>query len=118
MNVELNRYRVRPGKSAQVDEWMRVLNDRKAECLATLDRERMFVEVIFRERAGGDDFLYWFTLQGEDGSPVETSPHDIDRTHLDFWAECIDSDYRPQDCSPQLVLMQAGIAKAMGWEEG
>jgi len=116
MRVELNRFRIKRGKSDRVDEWMKTLNDRRNECLATLERERMYVEVIFRERTSEDEFLYWFSIQGEDAEPIQTSAHDIDRTHLEFWAECIDSEYGPRECDPQLVLLQQSVAKAIGWE--
>lgn len=118
MRVELKRFRIKRGKSDRVDEWMKTLNDRRNECLATLERERMYVEVIFRERTSEDEFLYWFSIQGEDAEPIQTSAHAIDRTHLEFWAECIDSEYGPRECDPQLVLLQKGVAQAIGWEGG
>lgn len=97
MKVELERYRVLPGKSERVDEWMRMLNRRLDECLATFDRERMYIEAIFRERVGDDDYLYWFSMRGEGGESVETSDHNLDREHLNFWRECIDPDYGGTD---------------------
>jgi hypothetical protein len=118
MRVGLTRFRVKPGRSDRVDEWMKTLNDRRAECLATLERELMYVEVVFRERTSEGDFLYWFSIQGEESARVETSPHDIDREHLDFWAECIDGDYGPCDCDPQLVLLQKEVADTIGWKDG
>jgi hypothetical protein len=55
MRVELTRYRVKPGKSARVDEWLQTLTDRREECLITLEREKMKVEAIFREQIGDND---------------------------------------------------------------
>ena len=46
--VELSRGKASPGASAEADRWMAMLNDRLAECVATLDRERMAIEIIFR----------------------------------------------------------------------
>ena len=46
--VELSRCKVLPGASAEADRWMAMLNDRLDECVATLDRERMAIEIIFR----------------------------------------------------------------------
>ena len=118
MKVELTRFRVRPGKSERVDEWMRTLNERRAECLATFEREQMYVEAIFREKTAEADFLYWFSIQGVQGEGVETSPHAIDRVHRDFWAECVDSDHGPDfDFDPQLVLMREGIASDIDGED-
>ena len=58
MLVELTRVRVKPGKSARVDEWLAMLNARMDEVKETLIREEMHVEVIFREISGDDEFLY------------------------------------------------------------
>jgi Family of unknown function (DUF6176) len=46
--VGLSRCKVLPGASAEADRWMAMLNDRLEECVATLDRERMAIEIIFR----------------------------------------------------------------------
>ena len=43
--LELSRGTVLPGGSAEADRWMAMLNDRLDECVATLDRERMAVEI-------------------------------------------------------------------------
>jgi len=110
VQIELTRFRVKPDKTAQVDAWMTTLNQRIADVRATLDREEMLVEVIFRETIDGHEYLSWFSIQGENGQPVETSPHDLDRVHLEFWRDCIDRDFSPQDATPQVVMMPLAIA--------
>ena len=81
MKVELTRIRIKDGMSPRVDEWFSTLNARKAECVETLEREKMFVETIFREKIGDEEFLYWFSIQGENGESIETSPFPIDTIH-------------------------------------
>lgn len=115
MRVELSRYKVKPGKSDRVDAWLRILNERMPETLATLDREAMKFEVIFREIIDDADFLTWVSVQGEHGAAVETSPHEIDRIHLDFWRECIDDTYGRHDAQPQVVMIPSTVAAAMAW---
>jgi hypothetical protein len=116
MKVQLTRYRIRPDKLERADEWIRVMNERIKECVETLEREKMFVEVVFRERYQGQDYLYWFTIQHESGAPLETSPHEIDKIHRAFGRECIDLTYGAVDPMPQLVLVPPEIAAAMNWE--
>jgi hypothetical protein len=70
MKVELSRFHVKPGKSARVDEWMAMLNGSTHEVVQTLERERMKLEVIFREIINGEEYLYWFSVQGEAGEPI------------------------------------------------
>jgi len=117
MRVELSRFKVKPGKSARVDEWLHMINERMDEAVATLDREEMKLEVIFRELIGGNEYLYWFTVQGESGAPVQTSPHDVDRAHIAFHEECIDHDYGMRDAQPQAIIVPSAVAKAMDWND-
>ena len=44
MIVELTRFRVKPGMSHKVDEWLKFLNDNMEGVLLTLEREKMYVE--------------------------------------------------------------------------
>ena len=88
MRVDMSRFRVVPGKAERVDAWLQMINDRMPETLATLEREAMKFEAIFRERIGADDYLTWVSVQDEKGADVGTSPHEVDRLHLAFWSEC------------------------------
>lgn len=115
VRVELSRFKVKAGKTERVDAWLQMLNERLPETLATLEREAMKFEVIFRERIGSDDYLTWVSVQGEEGAAVDTSPHEVDRLHLDFWRECIDDAYGRHDAQPQVILVPPVVAAAMDW---
>lgn|SRR5262245_51334258 len=115
MKVELSRFRIKKNKSARVDEWLKTLNDNMCELLQTLDREQMRFEVIFREMIDGEEYLYWFSVQDESGEPVETSPFEIDRQHLEFHDECIDTSYGMRDAQPQVIMVPKRVAEAMEW---
>lgn len=78
--LELSRGTVLPGASAEADRWMAMLDDRLDECVATLDRERMAVEIVFRLRENGRDHLYWVSIRGAGGSGLDLS-NPIDRDH-------------------------------------
>lgn len=62
--------------------WMEMRNERLDECVATLDQERMAIEIIFRLREGAVDHVYWVTGQGESGPSVLNSDHALDIHHL------------------------------------
>jgi len=79
--VELSRAKVLPGAGAEADRWMTMLDDRVDECVATLDRERMAVEIVFRLKEAGEDYLFWVTIRGEGGAELESSEHQIDLDH-------------------------------------
>ena len=57
MKVELTRFKVKAGKSQRVEEWMKLLNNNMPAVLLTLEDEKMYVEAIFRETVGTDEFL-------------------------------------------------------------
>src|SRR6266480_2770585 len=79
--VQLSRGKVLRGASEEADRWMQMLNDRLDECVATLDRERMAIEIVFRFREGDEDYLYWVTVQGSSGAGLN-SDIAIDRDHI------------------------------------
>ena len=111
--LELSRGSVLPGASAEADRWMAMLNDRVDECVATLDRERMAVEIVFRLREDGRDFLYWVAIKGEGGAGLDLAdPIDADheaqarRTKEPGWVEA----------EPQLLLLPDPVRRAvLGW---
>jgi hypothetical protein len=117
MKVELSRFRIKKDKSARVDEWLGMLNRRMDETLQTLEREQMKLEVIFREVIDGEEYLYWFSVQGEAGEDVGTSPFEVDRLHIAFHEECIDHEYGRRDAQPQVILAPREVAAAMDWED-
>ena len=116
MKVELSRFRVKPGKSHRVDDWLAMLNSRMSEVLQTLDREQMKLEIIFREIIDETEYLYWFSVQGEEGASLETSPFEVDAKHIEFWNECIDDEYGRHDSQAQVVMVPAIVAQAMNWK--
>ncbi|WP_062107333.1 DUF6176 family protein [Bacillus niameyensis] len=113
MNVELTRFKVKEGKSKRVDEWLAFLKENMNDVLVTLDGEKMFVETIFREHLNGDEYLYWYSIQGEGGQNVETSEHWIDKKHLEFWNECIDETVRPVDLKTEVVMISEKVRISM-----
>ena len=116
MKVELSRFRVKPGKSERVDQWLAMLNNSMDEVVQTLEREEMKLEVIFREIIDGEEYLYWFSVQGEHGQYSDTSPFDVDKMHIEFHDECVDHEYGCRDAQPQVVMVPEAIAQAMVWK--
>lgn len=113
MNVELTRFKVKAGKTEKVDEWLAFLNENMKDVLVTLEGEKMYVETIFREILNGHEYLYWYSVQGEGGQDVEESEHWIDKKHLAYWDECIDSSERPVDLETEVVMIPDVVRNAM-----
>ncbi|AQQ53283.1 DUF6176 family protein [Planococcus lenghuensis] len=113
MNVELTRFKVKQGKTAQVDEWMEFLRENMDAVLTTLEGEKMYVETIFREELNGSEYLYWYSVQGEAGQEVENSEHWIDKRHLAYWHDCIDKTFAPVDLRTEAVMIPDKIRSQM-----
>ena len=113
MNIELSRFRVRKGKSEVVDKWMNFLNENMEEVLLTLDGERMYVETIFREKCDNEEYLYWYSIQGENGIRVEESDSWIDKKHLEYWKQCIDPSFGSKDLITEVVMIPKKIQAMM-----
>jgi hypothetical protein len=108
--VELSRAKVLPGASAEADRWMKMLNDRLDECVATLDRERMAIEIVFRLREDDQDYLYWVQVRRAGGAGLDMSlPIDRDhdaqarRTKEPGWVEA----------EPQVLMLPDPVRKAV-----
>lgn len=113
MNVELTRFKVKEGKTEKVDEWLKFLNENMKDVLVTLEGEKMYVETIFRETLNDTEYLYWYSVQGENGQDVEKSEHWIDKKYLEYWDECIDSAFRPVDLTTEVVMIPDKIKEVM-----
>lgn len=113
MNIELTRFRVKQGKSERVDEWLQFLTNNMKDVLTTLEGEKMYVETIFRENMNGEEYLYWYSVQGVGGQEVEQSTHWIDEKHMAFWKECIDDSFQAVDLTTAVVMIPDKIRRAM-----
>jgi hypothetical protein len=106
--VKLSRAKVLPGASAEADRWMAMLNDRADECIATLDRERMAIEIIFRLKENGEDYLFWVEVHGADGAGLD-SP--IDRDHFEQAKRTKEPGWT--EAEPQLLLLPEPVRQAV-----
>src|SRR5699024_9887332 len=113
MQVELTKFRIKQGKSELVDEWMEFLNDNMQDALLSLDGEKMFVETIMRDTVGDREYLYWYSIQADDGDTNSEVAECIDRRHLSYWNRCIDKAYRPRNLQNEVVMIPNRIKNYM-----
>lgn len=110
LRVELSRAKVKPGQSAAADRWMHMLNDRVDECVATLDRERMALEIVFRLTEDGEEFLYWVSVFGPAGKGLDESLA-IDRDHIEMGRRVKEPGW--VEATPQFLLMPEPVRRAV-----
>lgn len=113
INVELYRFKVKPDKTKIVDEWLKFLNDNMEDTLLTLDSEKMYIESIHREFIDDVEYLYWYSIQGENGQNVHESTSYIDIKHLEYWNECIDETYTNNEVKTEVVMIPHKIKENM-----
>ncbi len=97
MKTEFTIFRVRQGKEARAEEWMQLITDRRDECIATLEREAMYYESVFKTWFDGRLYLAWYSVQGDIHGDVTESDHEIDKLHCAFWDECLELEWKPVD---------------------
>ncbi len=114
LRVRCGRARIRPGAEQEAERWMAMLNDLSSEAVQTLERERMAIELVFRERDDDGDWIVWVLIQGDGGASIADSPFPIDRDHAAFGQRCL-LPGRPE-AEPQVMLMPALVRDAvLGW---
>ena len=113
LHVELERFRVIPGKEEKAREWMEFLQTHLEEAKKTLPDEKMYVESIFEETIEGVLYLYWVSYQGIRAEEVIFSDGFIDTKHLEYWNECIDRDYPESILKTNVVMIQDTILEKM-----
>jgi hypothetical protein len=95
----------------EAERWMQMLNDRRGEAVQTLERERVAIEIVFREHDSDGDWLVWVMIQGDGGESIEDSPFEIDRDHAAF-AERVKLPSLPE-AEPQLLLLAEPVRHAV-----
>lgn len=113
MNIECTRYRVKHGKTKKVNEWLAFLNEHMEDVLVTLEGEKMYIETIFREELNGEEYLYWYAVQGTGGIDVDDSEHWIDIKHIEYWNECIDETFKPVNLQTEVVMIPEKVRASM-----
>lgn len=112
--IELTRFRIKKGKEAKAQEWMDFLNKRHVDTVATMAGEKMYVENVFKEKnPDGYTYFYWYSVQGEGGNVVEESESYIDKKHIEYWDECIDTEYKPVDMELDESLIAPAVEKVI-----
>jgi len=87
--VRLYRFELKPDRLNRFDEWVRFEHAHHAETVATLEREKMYVEAIFRDPSREKDVIYWLAVQGEGGGHTQDSPLAIDKQYDQFMQETL-----------------------------
>jgi Family of unknown function (DUF6176) len=116
LRMRLYRYEMNPGKADRFDEWMRFLESQNPAVLQSLERERMYVEGIFRDRERDKEVVYWLTVAAEGGGTSSDSPLEIDKAHMAFLREVIKKGGRT-DLTTESFLVAPSVRDAIAAQQ-
>ena len=91
---------------------MRFQRDNHDAVVATLDRERMYFEAMFRDQERDPGVLYWLAVDAEGGAPVESSPANVDKKHLEFMTRVLRKGSRTR-LATEMYLVPPFIERAI-----
>jgi hypothetical protein len=92
LQVRLHRVEIRADGLGRYADWQRFLHDRHRDAVATLAREHMFVEAMFRDPAHDPRTLYWLEVRDDAGAHDNDSGQEIDREHERYMREVLRND--------------------------
>lgn len=107
MKVELTKLRIKEGKGDRVDDWFEYINETREDVALTFAGDKVYVETMFRVQEEEFEYIYWYTLAADEEHIVDENK--VDKTHLEFWDECIDKKYRPRNYNADVSLYSHGL---------
>lgn len=116
LTVRLHRFQLRPDKLDEFQSWIQFEHDHHAETVATLEREQMYTEGIFRDRVGDPTTIFWLEIHGAQGATTESSPLAIDRAYQRFMADTFVPHSRVT-MQPEYTLLPSFLLDAIAAHE-
>lgn len=81
------------------------------------DVELRSFESIFQIHIAGRLHLSWFGVRSQAGALVDSSPLEVDKLHMAFWRECIDSSTPPLKFTHIVNFVPSSIGEAIAERE-
>lgn len=78
----------------EVEKWAKTLNNRKKEVIETMQREGIYIESVFLDHIGKDNYLiYYLRMENFEKAAkvIRHSEHEIDKYHNIFKKNCWDT---------------------------
>lgn len=81
VTAKLYRMRINHDRFATYQEWVDWHSKAKTAINATMEREKMYAEAVFRDTIHEPDVIYWLAISGEGGKTYQSSPLPADKKH-------------------------------------
>ncbi len=89
LDVTLYRFELEPNHLDRFNEWVQFEHAHHAETVATIEREKMYFEAIFRDQVNQKNVIYWLAVSGDGGAHSDSSPLPIDQEYQMFMNETL-----------------------------
>jgi len=81
ISATLYRFKIKKGQLKTYRDWIDWHSREKGPINATMERENMYVESVFRDTINEPDFFYWLSFNGTGGESYTTSNMSVDKKH-------------------------------------
>ncbi|WP_462268041.1 DUF6176 family protein [Mucilaginibacter sp.] len=85
----LHRLRINTAQMPVYQDWVNWHEREYGPVVATMEREQMYAEAVFRDTLHEPDFIYWLELKGPDGAHYDSSPLPADRKHAEYMRQIL-----------------------------
>jgi hypothetical protein len=92
LQVKLHRVLIKDGQLDHFSDWLDFLHAHHDESVATLAREHMYVEAMFRDPKNDPKVLYWLEVSDVAGAHVDSSGEAVDRRHMQYMHKVLRED--------------------------
>jgi hypothetical protein len=89
LQATLYRFTLNKGNMDVYQEWVRWHHEAYQPMIATLEREKMYFESVFRDTANEPGVIYWLAIDGEGGASSTTSTSEIDKKHVEYMKQIL-----------------------------
>lgn len=87
--AKLYRMRINKAQLPTYQDWVAWHTLEKTAVNATMEREKMYAEALFRDTINEPDAIYWLAISGEGGKTYQGSPLPADKKHAAYMKQIL-----------------------------
>lgn len=89
VTAHLYRMSIHQDKQAIFKDWVNWHSQEKEAINATMEREKMYAEAVFRDTVNDPGVIYWLAISGEGGKNYDISPLPADQKHKAYMKQIL-----------------------------
>ncbi|HVU98714.1 MAG TPA: DUF6176 family protein [Puia sp.] len=89
LHSTLYRFTLNKSNMDVYQQWVRWHHEAYQPMIATLEREKMYFESVFRDTANEPGVIYWLAIDGEGGANSTSSTSEIDKKHVEYMKQIL-----------------------------